>query len=273
MVKDCEDVACVHYYLILRKANASRAIYQTHFRIMILRKLHGITLICTLIIAAAFTACDTTEPNIDQTGQGFIQMKTGSGGSSARIQSSNTQQGTISINDGTNEIEIQEVKFFLEEFELDGTNGTADFELEDLNDFIVNLPLDGTPLTITQAEIPVGLYDEFEMEIEKPDSDIEVTDLDFRDETGSYSVVVKGLYNGEEFTFRSSEDFEIDVDLNPPLEITETSQSTLVIEIFVPVWFMGADGMIMNPKELGNAEKINENIENSFEAFEDAFED
>ena len=162
---------------------------------MILRKLHGITLICALIIVPAFTACDTTESAIDQTGQGVIQMKAGSGESSARIQSSNTQEGTISINDGTNEIEIQEVKFFLEEFELDGTNGTADFELEDLNDFIVNLPLDGTPLTITQAEIPAGLYDEFEMEIEKPDSDIEVTDPDFRDETGSYSVVVKGLFN------------------------------------------------------------------------------
>jgi len=155
---------------------------------------------------------------------------------------------------------------------LDGTNGTADFELEDLDDFIVNLPLDGTPLTITQAEIPVGYYDEFEMEIEKPDSDVEVTDHDFRDETGSYSVVVKGLYNGEEFTFRSSEDFEIDVDLEPALEISETSQSTLVVEIFVPVWFMGADGMIMHPKEQSNAEKINENIEDSFEAFEESFE-
>ena len=240
---------------------------------MLLRKLKGISLISLIIVVVAFTACDTTEPHIDQTGQGVIQMKAGSGDSNASFKSLHTHQGTLIVNDGTNEIEISEVKFFLEEFELDGTNGTADFELEDLNDFIVNLPLDGTPLMITQAEIPVGFYDEFEMEIEKPDSDIIVTDPDFRDETGSYSVVVKGLFNGEDFTFRSSEDFEIDVDLNPPLEISETSQSTLVIEIFVPVWFMGADGMIMNPKELNNTEKINKNIESSFEAFEDSFED
>lgn len=239
---------------------------------MLLRK-QALSLIFAIFVAASFTACDTTESGIDLTGQGVIQMKASSGGSSASNKSFNTQQSTIIVNDGTNEIEISEVKFFLEEFELDGTNGTADFELEDLNDFIVNLPLDGTPMIITQAEIPVGFYDEFEMEIEKPDSDIQVTDPDFRDETGSYSVVVKGLFNGEEFTFRSTEDFEIDVDLNPPLEISEASQSTLVIEIFIPVWFMGADGMIMNPKELNNVEKINENIENSFEAFEDSFED
>ena len=240
---------------------------------MLIKKIHGISLISAIVILAAFTACDTTEPHINHDGQGTIQMKASSVGNSAKIQSSLTQNGAILVNDGTNEIEIREVKFFIEEFELEGTGGTADFELEDLDDFIVNLPLDGTPLTIIQAEIPSGFYDEFEMEIEKPDSDINVTDFDFRDETGSYSVVVKGVFNGEDFTFRSSEDFEIDVDLNPPLEISETAQSTLVIEIFVPIWFMGADGMIMHPKELKNIDKINENIEDSFEAFEDTFDD
>jgi predicted dinucleotide-binding enzyme len=63
------------------------------------------------------------------------------------------------------------------------------------------------------------------------------------------------------------------LELNPPMEISETSQSTLIIEIFVPVWFMGKDGMVMDPNEQSNAEKINENIEESFEAVEEAFED
>ena len=240
---------------------------------MIFKKLKWLSLFFAIAVAAAFTACDTTDTSIEEMGQGVIQMQAVDGESGENSQAVKFQQSSMTVNDGTNEIEITEVKFFLEELELDGTNGTADFELEDLDDFIVNLPLDGSPLTITQAEIPVGFYDEFEMEIEKPDSDINVSDTDFRDETGSYSTVVKGLYNGEEFTFRSTEDFEINLDLNPPMEISETSQSTLVIEIFLPVWFMGDDGMIMNPKEYGNAEKINENIEKSFEAVEDAFED
>jgi hypothetical protein len=165
----------------LEKENVVKVENQTNFKILIFNKLPGIFFISSIIIAASFAACDTTEPDIDHEEKSFIQMKAGSGGSSATIQSSKTLQGTISVNDGANEIEIREVKFFLEEF-------------------------------------------------------------------------------------------EIEVDLDPPLEISETSQSTLVIEIFVPIWFMGADGMIMNPKEQKNTEKINDNIESSFEAFEDSFE-
>jgi hypothetical protein len=237
------------------------------------RKLQYFSLMAVLVIVTAFTACDTAQIGMDEFGQGAIVMKVNSESSSSKTQSSFTSQGNIAINDGTNEIEILEVKFFLEELELDGADGHPDFELEDLNDFIVNLPLDGSPLVISQAEIPVGFYDEFEMEIAKPDSDVDVTDFDFRDETGNYSVVVKGLFNGEEFTFRSSEDFEIDVDLDPPLEISETSQSTLVININVAIWFVGDDGLVLHPKELNNLEKINDNIEKSFEAFEDSFDD
>lgn len=226
-----------------------------------------------IVMMTVFTACDTAQTDIDKFGQGAILMKVNAESSNSKIQTSSSSQGNIVFDDGTNEIEITEVKFFLEEFELDGANNHPDFELEDLNDFIVNLPLDGSPLLITQEEIPAGFYDEFEMEIAKPASDVQTTDLDFRDETGNYSVVVKGLYNGEEFTFRSSEDFEINVDLDPALEISDTSQSTLVININVTAWFTGDDGLILFPKELSNLEKINDNIERSFEAFEDSFDD
>lgn len=237
---------------------------------MLIRKIKGISLITAIVLFVAFTSCDTTDPRSEIDGLGIIQMKHGSGASGVEIQSTLTQQGAIRVSDGTNEIEIKEVKFFIEEFDLEGRSGTADYALEDLDDFIVKLPLDGTPVIIIQGEIPTGFYDEFEMDIENPDSEIDISDLDFRDETGSYSIVIKGLYNGENFRFRTSEDFEIDVDLNPPLEISEISQSTLVIEIFVPIWFMGADGKIMNPNDQKNIDKIDENIEDSFE---DRFDD
>lgn len=236
-------------------------------------KLQSLAIVTMAFFIGTVIGCDTTNTDTDEFGNGAIQMKAHVDNANAKTQSSFGHSGSIVIADGNNEIQVLEVKFFIEEFELDGANGTKDFELEDLDDFIVNLPLDGTPVTITQAEIPAGFYDEFELEIEKPDSDVEVTDRDFRDETGNYSVVVKGLYNGDEFRFRSSEDFEINVDLDPWLEISETSQSTLVINIFVATWFTGYDGLVMDPKELGNLERINDNIEKSFEAFEDSFDD
>lgn len=216
-----------------------------------------------LIGAVVFVGCDVSQSGPDA--QSEVQL---------RMQATNATANTakFSASQETSGVTIEEVKFFIEEMELESVqNDSLDFEVEN---FIVNLPLDGSPLVKAEIEIPVGLYDEFELEIEKPDdADVEVTDPDFRDETGSYSVVVKGLYNGEAFTFRFSEDFEIDVDLSPPLELTESGNSVLVISIDVNSWFKGADGIDLDPNDADNTEQINENIELSFEGSEDEFDD
>jgi len=218
-----------------------------------------------LFIAGSLFAvsCDTTNPGLDETANLQLQMQVNTTTTASKqIQTSNSQIG----------IKIQEVKLFVEEMELESIqNDSLDFEIEN---FIVNLPLDGSPLILTEQEIPAGIYDEFELEIEKPDDgEVAVNDPDFRDETGSYSIVVKGLYNGEEFMFRSSEDFEIDIDLNPPLELGDGGNSVLIISVDVYSWFKGADGEDLDPNNPNNTERINENIERSFEGFEDEFDD
>jgi hypothetical protein len=166
---------------------------------------------------------------------------------------------------------ITEVKFFVEEMEIESVqNDSLDFEREN---FIVNLPLDGMPLDIANLDIPAGIYDEFEIEIEKPDDkDVVVTDTDFKDETGDYSVVVKGTFNGEAFMFRSSEDFEIEIELNSPINLGDDESAVLMISVDVMSWFLGATGEVLDPKNPANTERINENIEASFEAFEDQFD-
>lgn len=219
------------------------------------------------------SGCGLNQAETDKFGSGTIQMQAGTDNQNAKIQSSLSDQGFMRVDDGNNEIEIQEVKFFLEQFEMYGTRGTSDYELEELDDFIVTLPLDGSPLTITQGEVPAGFYIEFEIEIAKPGMDVQVTDSDFRDETGDYAVVVKGLYNGEEFMFRTPEDFEIEVELDTAMEFPETKQSILVVEIFVPNWFMGGDGMLIDPNNQSNHGTIKGNIEKSFEIFGESFDD
>ncbi|MGM0745325.1 hypothetical protein, partial [Rhodohalobacter sp.] len=217
-----------------------------------------------LVIGVLAVGCDLTESTVDEPSDVQVQMKVNAGPVAEAMFTSN--------NEHTNTLEIQEVKMFIEKMELESiTDDSSDFEIEN---FIADLPLDGSPLVITEKQIPAGLYDEFELEIEKPDDDdVQVNDPDFRDETGSYSMVVKGLFNGEEFTFRSSEDFEIEMDLNPPLEVTETESSTLVISIDVDSWFTGSNGETLDPKEFKNNEIINDNIENSFDGFEDDYDD
>ncbi len=214
-----------------------------------------------LITGIAASGCDMTQSSSEEPTGLQIRMQ---------IESpANTNQ--LKTTGDTSGIAIDEVKLFIEEMELESIQDDClDFEIKN---FIVNLPLDGSPLIITETEIPAGLYDEFELEIEKPDDvDVIVNDRDFRDETGSYSVVVKGLYNGEAFMFRSSEDFEIDIDLNPPLEISETGNSVIVISVDLNSWFKGDNGEDLDPKDFNNTERINKNIERSFEAFEQRFE-
>src|SRR6056297_1081748 len=217
-----------------------------------------------LAVGVIAVGCDLTESTIDEPSDVQVQMKVNAGSVAEAMLSSN--------NEHSNTLEIQEVKLFIEKMELKSINDdSSDFEIEN---FIANLPLDGSPLVITEKQIPAGLYDEFELEIEKPDDDdVQINDSDFRDETGSYSLVVKGLFNGEEFTFRNSEDFEIEMDLNPPLEIAEAENSTLVISIDVDSWFTGSNGETLDPKDSNNTELINDNIENSFDGFEDEYDD
>ncbi|HET8866659.1 MAG TPA: hypothetical protein VFM80_13275 [Gracilimonas sp.] len=160
---------------------------------------------------------------------------------------------------------LTEIKLLVEELELESVNDdSADFEVEDL---IVNLPLDGSRVELTSHQIPAGLYDEFEMEIENDDDGTQVDDPDFRDGDDEYSLVIKGIYNGEEFMFRSDADFEIEMDLNPPLEISSSTNSAAVaINIDPAGWFTDNQGNPLDPTNPANKEIIENNIENSFEA-------
>lgn len=191
-----------------------------------------------------------------------------------QVQTANSAAVSAALTTGQqqmNGIEIQEVKLFIDEMELESVqDDSTDFEIED---FVVNLPLDGSPLVLTEKEVQQGIYDEFELEIDRPDSEDFVNDVDIRDDNGSYSVVVKGLYNGEEFTYRSTEDFEIEMDLNPPLEISGSDNSVLTIDIDLNRWFRGSNGEVLDPTDSSNFDRIDENIEDSFESYEEEDDD
>ncbi|TVQ74059.1 MAG: hypothetical protein EA363_02315, partial [Balneolaceae bacterium] len=208
-----------------------------------------------LITTTMLAGCDLVESNTNDEPEVQIEMKV--------ITNSSVLAKSSDMVLEEDELLITEIKMFIEEMELDGTRGTKDFEVEN---FIIDLPLDGSPLILTKGELPPGLYDELELEIEKPDDDVQVSDRDFRDETGSYSLVVKGTYQGEDFMFRSREDFEIEIDLFPPLVIEDSGTSVLVVTVDVSEWFKGRDGETLDPNDFRNTEHINDNIERSFEA-------
>jgi len=213
-----------------------------------MKKKLWIPLTLLLMSGIVFASCDALSTNSDEEPSGLqILMKIDGNSDSANLN---------------NEITIQEVKFFVEELELDGTKGTRDIEIED---FIVTLPVNGTPTLIFDKEIKSGVYDEFELEIEKPDDDYPINDFDFRDETGSYSLIVKGTFDGNEFTFRTDEDIEIEKDLKPPFKVNEEENGTFSINVDIASWFTGPDGEALNPNDYRNTKTIIKNIKKSFD--------
>lgn len=167
---------------------------------------------------------------------------------------------------------LTEIKFVVEELQLESaTEDSMDFEVENL---IVNLPLDGSRIQLTSQTIPAGFYDEFELEIEHDDDAQVFDDPDFFDDDKRFSIVVKGIYNGEEFMFRSEEDFEIELELNPALEITDnTGSAQVAINIDTSSWFLDSQGNPLDPTDPANYTTINENIEESFDAEADEEEE
>jgi hypothetical protein len=109
------------------------------------------------------------------------------------------------------------------------------------------------------------------LKLKRPKKNEDVDDPDFNDGSNRYSLVVKGVYNGEQFIFRSTEDFEIDVDMNPHLEIAEGQNTVIAIDIDFEGWFRASNGEILDPSDSRNKEQINKNIEDSFSDFEDDF--
>lgn len=157
----------------------------------------------------------------------------------------------------TNEVELTLVKLLIDNLELETvSDDSLDFEI---NDLVVDLPLDGDTLEIASQQIPAGSYDKLDIEI---DSDI-VEDSVLNDSTGYYSIVVKGLYNGEEFTFKTNREFEEEFKFSPPIEVTDSTTSlSLNLSIDVDRWFKYAD-----PNDPDDQEKIERNIKRSFNAY------
>ncbi|MDZ7807309.1 MAG: hypothetical protein U5K71_09345 [Gracilimonas sp.] len=210
----------------------------------------------TFLFAALLitTGCDLANSGNDGPKDVSVKMQINTNSTAAKFKAVNLDS-------------LTEIKFLVEELELESvSDDSADFEVEDL---IVNLPLDGSAIQLTSQNIPIGLYDEFEMEIENDDDGNDVNDPDFineGDENG-YSMVIKGSYNGADFMFRTDTDFEIEMDLNPPLEISETSGSpSVAINIDPSGWFVDSNGNALDPNDPASKEIIEDNIKNSFDA-------
>ncbi len=141
---------------------------------------------------------------------------------------------------------------------------------------LVSLPLEAGIQVQFGLDIPQGTYSEIEFDIYKVSED-DPADAAFRQAHQEFidkSIRVSGTFNGQAFVFETDLGVEQELDLSPPLVVEESSE-TANLTVFVDIngWFRDVSGGLINPesgnKGQPNESLVKENINGSFEAFED----
>lgn len=143
---------------------------------------------------------------------------------------------------------------------------------------LVDLPLNGSTRSALTAMIPVGTYQEFEAEIDVVRSD----DAEDRAAADAFlaanpqfrgvSIRVEGTYDGQPFVYTTDVEAELELEFSPPLAIAGDG-GNITVMIDLAAWFKRADGSILDPRTANaggvNKSLVDNNIEASFDAFED----
>lgn len=194
-------------------------------------------------------------------------------------------------------IEITEAKILVRELEfelvgddaddgLDSDSTKLDIEDDEIDDrddefktgmFVVNLDPASTVTNIVQGDIPYGTYDEIEFDIHKPEDTEAIPDDEFRDGSSGnerYSVILRGSKDGQPFELKISESMEQEIEMNTPLVIDEfTTDASVDITVDVNSWFVGENGVELDPTSPDDFPAIVNAIKNSFEGYESPDDD
>jgi hypothetical protein len=193
-----------------------------------------------------------------------------------------------SLNDtmvtGSDTLILSSAQLVLTEVELQRSD-VEDCDDDECEEFeagpvLVDLPLAPGLTKQFELDVPAGTYTEIEFDVHLVDDDdpADIAFLTQYPEFEGVSVRVSGTFNGQQFLFESDIEVEEELDLNPPLTVADGDDGTN-ITVFVDIdsWFRDAVGDVIDPETANvggeNEGLVSENIENSFEAFEDDDED
>lgn len=185
----------------------------------------------------------------------------------------------VVVGSGANSVTITKAQIVLGRIEVEpGTttsacSGTQTDECPEvkLDPVLVDLPLDGTTKTDFGASIPAGTYRGIELKI-RPVNSGDPGGAAFLAANPSFSNVsvhVEGTYNGQPFSYNSSLDAEMEMELGTPLTLASGSGSNLTLFIDVASWFKDSSGNAIDPTNSQNASTIENQIKQSFKVFED----
>jgi hypothetical protein len=179
--------------------------------------------------------------------------------------------GTSDTVDNAGILVLDTVKILLKDIKLNvaHTNDSTNFKT---GPYVLNLNFNSLVTTIGSAYIPVGTYDKVKFEVHKLETNEPVPDPEFRDSVDTYSVVVKGTYNGVRFVFKSDKSAKQQLAFPNSLVVTSTS-SNITLKIYPYLWFIDSNNMYIDPSDPANHNTIDnnikDNIKGNFKAFKD----
>ncbi len=132
---------------------------------------------------------------------------------------------------------------------------------------VVDLDLANRPVPVFVTDIRAGRYEKITFEIHKPEDNETVSDADFKEGTSGderFSVVVRGRYDGNPFTFKSREATYQRIDFPNDL-VLANPDTTIEVALVVDVndWFLDDNGLTLNPFDADDRDEIDEAIKRS----------
>jgi hypothetical protein len=218
-------------------------------------------LFCLIVLALQIGCSDDPASSMPTSGSIKITLKSTGSGVFSKV-----------LGNTINQLNITSAQVVIEEIEFESTVGDSfDFKLK--VPFIQDLMLGSNTHEIETIQIPFGSYKESEIEIDDLDSthgQVYTQNPELQDN----SILVKGYLNNnpnETFVFSSDLEEEQEKEFKAPLILDENSPSTnIVLVINMDSWFVDSNGDLVDPNLAGNKSKIEGNIKNSIDVFEDS---
>lgn len=230
------------------------------------------------VLGLTLAACDALSTNDMRTASlSFNVVPTSA---SAQVASAEASSGMIVVTGGGHTLDLQSADVVFSEVTFEGRDavnrdddGDSDADTDSDSDsdsdhngnakfragaVTLALPLEGGVVTPFTGEIPVGTYRSIEM------------DADF--------IRLRGTYDGQSFDVTVPVNAELELEFEPPLEVTGSSDPLNVsVKIDVARWFRDANGNTIDPRQLATNATLRAEFRNrvraSFKAFEDQDKD
>jgi hypothetical protein len=184
-----------------------------------------------------------------------------------------SMSSTDSVGDSQNILILDTVKILIKDIKLNVSNNNQDSTNFKTGPFVLFLDLSSSGINqISSAIIPEGQYDKVKFEIHKLNNNEAIPDPEFEDANGRYSVIVKGRYFGNNFTYRSSKSAHQILNFPAIVSVSTVSGTNITLVVKPYIWFIKNDAYL-DPTDPSNSNDIDNNIKDNFKNCLKAFKD